>query len=110
MTTVVSRFLPIPFLTAAREATGRIRQYSTQSLDRYRRLASKDPDNVQPTLFTRLFMEEDKLTFDEIRNDAQTYIVAGSDTTSNTMTYLVWNVCKRPAMRDDLVAEVEATT
>lgn len=49
----------------------------------------------------------DGLTQFEITLEAGGYIVAGSDTTAITLTYLVWAVCKRPSIRDRLVAEVK---
>ena len=35
------------------------------------------------------------------------YIVAGSDTTANTLTYLVWAVCRHPEVKAALVTELE---
>jgi cytochrome P450 len=85
-----------------------MRQYAVESLQRYQRLVTVDPNNVKPTLFTKVFKagEEDKLSFDEIRNDAHSFIIAGSDTTANTLTYLIWSVCKNPMIRDTLVDEL----
>lgn len=82
--------------------------YAGESLQRYARLIEKNPEQPVQTLFTRLFRgeEEEELTFKEIRDEAQVYIVAGSDTTAITLTYLVWAVCRNPAIRDRLVAEV----
>lgn len=65
----------------------------------------KDPERPVPTLFTRLF-KESSLTFNEILDEAQVYIVAGSETVSITMTYLVWAVCKHPASQARLVQEL----
>lgn len=65
----------------------------------------KDPERPVPTLFTRLF-KESSLTFKEILDEAQVYIVAGSETASITMTYLVWAVCKDPAIKAKLVHEL----
>ncbi len=65
---------------------------------------------ISPTLFTKLFRgeESESLTFDELRDAAQSYIVAGSDTTANTLTYLIWSVCKNPQIRDQLAREVQS--
>ena len=79
-------------------------------MGRYRDMVERDPDNVQPTLFTKMFKGEDSdaLTFAEIRDAAQSYIVAGSDTTAHTLTYLIWSVCKNAQIRDRLVKEAQA--
>lgn len=42
----------------------------------------------------------------EIRDEAMIYILAGSDTTALTLTYLVWAVCRDAAIRDRLVREL----
>jgi cytochrome P450 len=49
-----------------------------------------NPENPEPTLFTKLDKAgEEGLNDVEIRNEARTYIIAGSDTTANTLNYLV---------------------
>ncbi len=62
------------------------------------------------TLFSRFYRAVDSaaLSMNEITNNARTYIVAGSDTTSNTLTYLVWAVCRDPAVKRLLLAELAA--
>lgn len=99
---------PIPFLNSAFHASQRLNRYSEQSLARYHRLIEDDPVNIKPTLFTKLFKaeEEETLTFPEMINNARAYLVAGSDTTAHTLTYLIWSVCKSPQIRDRLVAEL----
>ena len=83
--------------------------YAAESINRYKRHVDAQGDNVKPTLFTRLINKgekEESLTEAEIRLEAGGYIVAGSDTSAISLTYLVWAVCKNPAIRDKLVAEV----
>ncbi|RDA93305.1 hypothetical protein CP533_2057 [Ophiocordyceps camponoti-saundersi (nom. inval.)] len=103
-----SRFVPLPIFKSASEASFNMRRYAGDSLRRYRRLVDEDPNLAQETLFTKLFRAEadDKLPFDEILNEAQSYIVAGSDTTANTLTYLTWSVCRRSDIRAKLVDEL----
>jgi len=58
-------------------------------------------------LFRKLFEAgEAGLSDDEIRAEAQAYIVAGSDTTATTLTYLVYSVCCRGDVRQKLVKEL----
>jgi cytochrome P450 len=82
--------------------------FAADSLKRYQQLVDADPDNVKPTLLTNMFRakEEDKLEFDELKNNANLYIVAGSDTTAITLTYIVVMVCRHSAVREKLVAEL----
>lgn len=84
-------------------------KYAAESLQRYRKLVQENPDGHIETLFKKLFKgeEEEELTFKEILDSAQVYITAGSDTTAVSLTYLVWNVCSNPDIRDKLVRELQ---
>ncbi|KAJ6438138.1 cytochrome P450 [Purpureocillium lavendulum] len=95
----------LPVFQGAVEASRNMLRYATDSLDRYRRVVDTDAAFVQQTLFTKVFKaeEDEKMTFKEVRDEAQSYIVAGSDTTANSMTFLTWAVCRHPAIRDALV-------
>ncbi|KAJ4180512.1 hypothetical protein NW767_014376 [Fusarium falciforme] len=58
-------------------------------------------------LFSKLFAAgEDGLSDDEIRCEAQAYIVAGSDTTATSLTYLVWAVCRDMKVKQALLSEL----
>lgn len=58
-------------------------------------------------LFKKLFEAgEDGLSDEEIRAEAQAYIVAGSDTTATTLTYLIWSVCRDMKVKQTLVSEL----
>jgi len=50
--------------------------------------------------------EKSLLTGDDIREEAKNFIVAGSDTTAATLTYLVWAVLKNPEIQRKLEEEV----
>lgn len=101
--------IPIPGFREGLTVFRTLQRLAEVSLDRYRKLIEKDPDTPVPTLFTRLLRgeEDGSLTPDEVRDEAQLYIVAGSDTTAITLTYLVWRVCRDPAVRDRLVDELQ---
>ena len=91
----------------ATEAFKRTQSYAEQSLQRYKRLLAADPTNSRPTLFTKLFKAgEEGLPDIEIRNEATAYIIAGSDTTANTLTYLFWSVCRDESVKKTLVEEL----
>jgi cytochrome P450 len=66
-----------------------------------------EPDNPKPTLFTKLFNpKEESLRRIDLVATAMGYIIAGSDTTANSLTYLTWAVCRDPSIKARLVAEV----
>jgi cytochrome P450 len=99
---------PIPGFRENTELIKNLIKYATESLNRYKKLVEENPDKPFPTLFTRLFKgeEDESLTFKEIVDAAQTYIVAGTDTTAITLTYTVWRVCQNPSIQKRLVDEL----
>lgn len=101
------RYLPLPAYRNVYEAAKRIQSYSWQSINRYKRLLAENPSDPKPTLFSKLF-DTDKcgLSDDAIRQEAQSYIIAGSDTTAVTLTYLIYSVCRDNRVRNTLVAEL----
>lgn len=48
------------------------------------------------------------MTIEEIQSDARVFIVAGTDTTSNTLTYLVWSVCHHTEVKAKLMEELNS--
>ncbi|RYP41265.1 hypothetical protein DL767_001119 [Monosporascus sp. MG133] len=88
------------------EAIFRVNTRAETLLEKYRaRLDNAPPP--PPTLFTKIIKaaDDDTLSPSELRDNARLYIVAGSDTTSNTLTYLVWQTCRHPAVKKKLVKE-----
>jgi cytochrome P450 len=104
----MSKFLPLPVFKRAAAAAPRVIRYAEESLARRQRLELADPTSAKLTLFSKLYKaeEDEKLAPKEMRDNAVAYIVAGSDTTSNTLTYLVWAVCRHPHVKAGLVKEL----
>ncbi|KAJ5509814.1 hypothetical protein N7527_011957 [Penicillium freii] len=103
------KYLPLPALKRAVAIGKRMRIYAAQSVQRYKKILAENPSNPKKTLFTKLFdPEKGGLADDEIQKEAQGYIVAGSDTTAVTLTYLTYAVCGNRRIRDKVVAEVTA--
>lgn len=50
--------------------------------------------------------KEEALSPAELRGTASAYIVAGSDSTTVTLTHLVWFVCRNPKVKATLLAEL----
>jgi cytochrome P450 len=82
--------------------------YADESIHRYYNLLASDPTRAKLTVFTKVFQakEEETLTFREMRNDAAAFIIAGSDTTANTLTYAVWSICRHPQVKARLMEEL----
>lgn len=105
----VSEYMPLPYFKQAAESGKRMSGYASESIDKYKRHVEEHSHKPKPTLFTKLINKgekEDGLTEAEIRLEAGGYIVAGSDTSAISLTYLVWAVCKDATIREKLVAEV----
>lgn len=85
-----------------------MRNYAVQSISRQKESALAGNEKAKNTLFSKVLEAKDNdiLTEEEVVVNAQTYITAGSDTTSNTLTYLTWAVTSHPKVRDKLAAEV----
>jgi cytochrome P450 len=114
----VAGILPLSIFREVVESTDRIVSYAMQSVERYKAHLALNPDEAgrKPTLFTKLYGAsqgesqkngEECLSDREIRNDAQSFIIAGSDTTANTLTYLVWSVLRDENIQRKLVAELD---
>ncbi|KAE8349885.1 cytochrome P450 [Aspergillus coremiiformis] len=103
----LATLLPLPIFKEVNDSGNRVFGYATESINRYKRLLAQNPATPKPTVFTKLYNAGvEGLPDNEIRDDAQSFIVAGSDTTANTLTYLVWAVCQDPQIRQQLADEL----
>jgi cytochrome P450 len=87
----------------------RIRGYADSSLKRYEDHVALNPDNPKPTLFKHLIAKESSGQLDRtaLIREGTSYIVAGSDTTAVTLTYLVYAVTRNPGVKAKLIAELQ---
>ena len=110
--TRISQYIPfpIPIIRRGTDVLGRIRTRAGEMLQHHYRVVEEEGEDSKPTLLSKLYrpkLGEEGLEFQEIRANAQSYIVAGSDTTSNTLTYLIWLVCKHNDVRVQLMEELD---
>lgn len=107
----INTYIPLPVLKIGPLIRQRIGEYATQSLERHVKLVEEQGDQAKPTLLSKLYRaadnEADTLPFEELRQDAMSYIAAGSDTTANTLTYLIWMVCKHPEVKEKLLEDLK---
>jgi len=100
--------LPLPVIQFWLQSTKRISTYGTAAIAKNKALANRG--EIKDTLFTKMLRESDEkaglLSDAEIQREASNLIVAGSDTTAVTLTYLVWAVLKHSEVKSKLVAEV----
>ncbi|KAL7925680.1 cytochrome P450 [Trichoderma austrokoningii] len=106
----MAKYLPISYFRRPLRGTKNMVRYADESIARYRNLLDADPTGVKWTLFTKVFQQQGKeeaaLSPVELRGNASLYIVAGSDSTAATLTYLVWSVCRDPQVKATLLAEL----
>ncbi|KAK1990522.1 cytochrome P450 [Colletotrichum falcatum] len=105
----ISLYLPIPVFKEATAIQYRTFDYAQRALDRHADRVAKAGSDPHPTVFSKLYSagEEETWTPIEIRDNAQVFIVGGSDTTANSMIYLIWCVCKDPAIKARLLKELD---
>lgn len=106
----IGGIMPISKIRESQKLFPRLFAYAAQSLQRHKTLVENGDANVKQTLLQKVYRanEDESMTWDELLSNARTYIVAGSDTTSNTLTWLTWAVCKHPDVKRRLVEEVGA--
>lgn len=101
-----AQLLPLPVFKKVQAGGQRIFTQAKHAIGQYKRSIDGGL-TTKKTLFSNILKSESKeLTELQVIQEACGYIVAGSDTTAITLTYLVWSVCKDQKIRDKLVAEV----
>lgn len=88
-------------------------RHADQMLRKLRQRVISDPDSIKFSLFSKVSLTdegkhlENNISWEELRSNAQAYIVGGADPITNTMTYLIWNVCKHPSVKAALLEELK---
>lgn len=105
----MAEHIPLGVVTEACKARKQTFRRADDMLSRHRHAVMADAENPQQSFFTELFLaeSEEKLTWQEVRSNALTFLVAGTDTTANTLTYLVWAICQRSSVKAILLAELD---
>lgn len=103
-----AQLLPLKIFKEVQAGGQQMFKHAQQAIGRYKSAVDSGL-STKRTLFSNLLKHgAGDLTELQIIQEACGYIVAGSDTTAITLTYLVWAVCKNPSIRDKLVAEVQS--
>lgn len=96
--------------TKAIKAQKKAFEHSKTKLARHREAFMADPQTGPLSIFAELFSAEEQgiITQEEVISNAVTVLANGTDPTANTLTYLVWAVCRRPAVRVQLLEEIDS--
>ncbi|KAK0261559.1 hypothetical protein LTR35_017868 [Friedmanniomyces endolithicus] len=97
--------VPAGLMRDLTQRRARMDRYAADAVERYRTSLIEDPDRALPTFFTKL-LQSGELTDDTITHEAAGFIIAGSDTTANTFTYMVWAVLSNQNIRSRITAEI----
>ena len=109
--TSIIYYIPLPSIKHWLGSTARVNSYGMAAIQKSKALAAKG--ETRGMLFSKMLSEADgkdgsesTLSEAEINREAGNLIVAGSDTTAVTLTYLVWAVLKNPSIKARLIDEV----
>ncbi|RWA11207.1 hypothetical protein EKO27_g3892 [Xylaria grammica] len=103
--------IPLPgFRGSLKMLADRLTVHASAKLQRLKD-EMENKDEERPLLFSKLargiIIDGESMTKTEMLNEAETYIIAGSDTTSNTLTFVTWALCEQPKLKDKLIRELE---
>lgn len=101
-------YLPLPQVKEVSERFKRIGGYGKESIQRLKHAKLSGALHT-PIFFRKLINEEDTnetMTDRELEEEAAEFMITGTDTTSNTLTYLVWVVLRHPEVCRKLEKEI----
>ncbi|EME28332.1 Cytochrome P450 [Galdieria sulphuraria] len=91
---------------ALKNATGVIREFASQVIEA-RRTESEEDKTRRPLDLLDIFLKMDNLSDQNIIAEIATFLVAGHDTTSHTMSWLIYEVCQHPEIEQKIQQEVD---
>lgn len=115
--TPIAEYISLGPVTRACSARKRTFKRSEEMLDKHKEVVrSAQPDQLPPSIFANLFAQQQQnaekggsdLDQVEVVSNAVTFIANGTETTANTLTYLIWAVCRHPEARVQLLEELES--
>ncbi|KAI2890088.1 hypothetical protein CBS76997_6479 [Aspergillus niger] len=104
---LLGRYVPLASCQAMFRPSDYLTEYGRRAVSN-----SRTNSNSTRNIFTGMLNESEKassmLSEEDVVIEAGNLIVAGSDTTAVTLTYLVWAVLSQPTLQHDLEEEVSA--
>ncbi|TVY41045.1 putative sterigmatocystin biosynthesis P450 monooxygenase [Lachnellula subtilissima] len=100
--------IPLPSIQEFRNCRVRISSHGRSAIARNRALSEKG--ETGRTIFNKIVAEAENksaLTDEVLAGEARALIVAGSDTTARTLTYLIWAALKHPSVKQRLQDEID---
>jgi hypothetical protein len=103
---MICRYLPIKRVQQIITADKVVDEYGARAFGNMRNSNGNALNLFGQILAASESDEKSSLTDGDIRSEAGNLIVAGSDTTATTLTYLVWAVLKHPQLQTQLEEEI----
>jgi len=101
------KYLRIPSIQRLLTGDKYLLEYGTRAISN-----AKGQEGHTSNVFSTILAESEKdgtaLSHQDVNLEAGNFIVAGSDTTAVTLTYLIWAVLKQPKLQRDLENEVQS--
>lgn len=102
----IGRHIPIPSIKSMFRASDYMTNYGRRAI-----INARTSSESSRNIFSGMIHESEKgsesLTDEDVVTEAGNLIVAGSDTTGITLTYLVWAVLSQPQLQRELEREVQ---
>jgi cytochrome P450 len=99
------KYLPFPAIQKLFRADDYLLEYGTRAVANAKGQEG-NTSNVFSTILAEAEKDDTALSNLDVSREAGNFIVAGSDTTAITLTYLIWAVLKQPALQKDMENEV----
>ncbi|GJQ14752.1 hypothetical protein GpartN1_g6543.t1 [Galdieria partita] len=91
---------------ALRNATKVINEFASQVIEA-RKVESEQDKARRPMDLLDIFLKIDNLPDWNIISEIATFLIAGHDTTSHTMSWLIYEVCQHPEIEEKIQQEVD---
>ncbi|KAK4125691.1 cytochrome P450 [Parathielavia appendiculata] len=103
---VLARLMPSERIQRVVRADEVVAKHGSRAVDNMRNASGNAQNLFGQALAMANNQDKATITESDVRDEATNLIVAGSDTTAVTLTYLVWAVLKRPELQRELEEEV----
>src|SRR5690348_12255888 len=92
----IAEFLPIKSLQNALGLNERLDSYGLAAIENHREYVARSQDKESASLFSKFLdtTKNQELSLPQISAEASNLIIAGSDTTAVSLTYLIWSVLR----------------
>lgn len=106
----IAKHLPFPAIQKALKIGARMDEYGLAAIENHKKLVMESADRRSTSLFSKFLdpMKNQELSLQEISAEASNLIVAGSDTTAVSLTYLLWSIYRpqHRLIKQKLLAEI----